>query len=66
MPGTLDRHRTFAILDYLDQALEQTRKHDGPRLECHASWCIGRARDELLRAVLADVTAEPIEPELAR
>ncbi len=61
MAGTLDRHTTFVILDYLDQALEQTRKHDAPRLECHASWCIGRARDELLRAALADVTLEAVE-----
>jgi hypothetical protein len=56
--ATLSKYAVLSILNYLDRALAETRKSDGPALECHASWNLRMAREQLLDAAITDIEVE--------
>jgi hypothetical protein len=57
----LTKYAMRSILEYLDDALAETRRTDG-RIEGHATWNIRMARKRLLEAAVTDVAVEAPTP----
>jgi hypothetical protein len=57
----LTKYAMRSILEYLDDALAETRRTDSPRFEGQASWNIRMARARLYEVAVADVAVERME-----